>query len=81
MWIRVLLGAVFFVSAVWVGIVVLRGLARPVEEDGEIDTTDVEADDVRFRCSICGMEMRMTLSPGEDFKAPRHCREEMVPAS
>ncbi len=31
----------------------------------------------RFRCSVCGMEMRVMLSPDEDPEPPRHCMEEM----
>ena len=32
---------------------------------------------VRYRCSVCGMEVRMTLAAEEDPPPPRHCMEEM----
>jgi hypothetical protein len=35
--------------------------------------------DARYRCSVCGMEMKVTLSPDEDPEPPRHCMEEMAP--
>ncbi len=77
MWIRVIIGAMFFFAVVWLGFVVLRGLARPVDKADEATASDVEEEDLRFRCGLCGMEVRVTRSPGEHVKAPRHCREEM----
>jgi hypothetical protein len=32
---------------------------------------------VRYRCSICGLEIRLTLAPDEDPPPPRHCLEDM----
>ncbi|MSX15398.1 MAG: hypothetical protein F2805_03670 [Actinobacteria bacterium] len=32
---------------------------------------------VRYRCSLCGVEIRMTMAPEEDPVAPRHCMEDM----
>ncbi len=32
---------------------------------------------VRYRCPVCGLELRMTLAPDEDPPPPRHCLEEM----
>jgi hypothetical protein len=36
---------------------------------------------VRYRCNVCGLELRMTLAPDEDPPPPRHCLEEMVIAA
>ena len=33
---------------------------------------------VRYRCNVCGVEMKMMLAPDEDPPAPRHCLEDMV---
>lgn len=77
MWFRILAGVVFFAVAIWIGYTILRGLGRPIPEDEEIVTTNVEIQNVRYRCSVCGMEIRLTRSPGEDLKPPKHCREEM----
>jgi hypothetical protein len=32
---------------------------------------------VRYRCSVCGLEIRLTLAPDEDPPPPRHCLEDM----
>ena len=33
--------------------------------------------DARYRCTVCGMEMKVVLAPDEDPEPPRHCMEEM----
>ena len=33
---------------------------------------------VRYRCNVCGVEIKMMLAPDEDPPAPRHCLEDMV---
>ena len=36
---------------------------------------------IRYRCIVCGAEVVMTAAQGGDApEAPRHCREDMVPA-
>lgn len=32
---------------------------------------------LRYRCSVCGLELRMTMAPDEDPPPPRHCLEDM----
>ena len=32
---------------------------------------------LRYRCSICGVVIRMTAAPNEEPEAPRHCLEDM----
>jgi hypothetical protein len=32
---------------------------------------------VRYRCSVCGTELRMVMAPDEDPPPPKHCLEEM----
>lgn len=36
---------------------------------------------VKYRCSICGVELKMTLAPEEDPPPPRHCMEDMDPVA
>ena len=58
-----------------VGLVMLGGLARPIPApppDGELRRVNL-----RYRCSTCGAEIRMTKSANDDPVAPRHCMDEM----
>ena len=32
---------------------------------------------VRYRCDVCGVEMKMTLAPDEHPPPPKHCLEDM----
>ena len=32
---------------------------------------------VRYRCSVCGVELRLTMAPDQDPPPPRHCLEDM----
>lgn len=59
-----------------VGFVMLRGLARPVPPPpppGEMRRVNL-----RYRCTICGTEVKMTHATDELPEAPRHCLEDMV---
>lgn len=32
---------------------------------------------VRYRCSVCGVELRMVMAPDEEPPPPKHCLEDM----
>jgi len=32
---------------------------------------------VKYRCNVCGLELKMTLAPDEEPPPPRHCLEDM----
>jgi hypothetical protein len=32
---------------------------------------------LRYRCSICGVELKMTLANDQEPDPPRHCQEDM----
>ena len=32
---------------------------------------------VRYRCSVCGVELRVVMAPDEDPPPPKHCLEDM----
>ena len=53
---------------------VLRAVVNPPPE---VDPGDVVETLRRFRCSLCGTQVTMTVTNLAEPKAPRHCREEM----
>jgi hypothetical protein len=73
MWV---LGAVVLGMVVWkVGVSLLRGITTPLPAPppaGEMRKVNL-----RYRCSICGVELKMTLANDELPDAPRHCQEDM----
>ena len=63
------------VVLIWrVGMGMLRGLARPNEPPAEGEMRKVN---LRYRCSICGAEVRMVQAAEELPAPPRHCQEDM----
>jgi len=62
---------------VWkVGITLLRAVSQPpppAPPPGEMRKINV-----RYRCQVCGVELRLTMAPDDDPPPPRHCLEEMV---
>ena len=73
MWV---LGAVVIAVVVWkVGMAALRSLTRPLPPPpppGQMRRVNL-----RYRCSICGAELKMTLATDEVPDPPRHCQEDM----
>lgn len=66
---------VMFLVIFRLGLMVLRMLARPVPEPpppGEMRRVSI-----RYRCDICGSEVRMTLAADQQPEPPRHCLEDM----
>jgi hypothetical protein len=59
-----------------VGFGMLRALSRPPApppEPGELRKVNV-----KYRCDVCGVELKLTLAPDEDPPPPKHCLEDMV---
>lgn len=52
----------------------IRAVANPPPV---VDPEDVVETRRRFRCSLCGTQVTMTVTNVAESKAPRHCREEM----
>ena len=46
----------------------------------EPDLDDVHEVDVPYVCSVCGLSLTVTEAQGGEIAAPRHCREDMIPA-
>ncbi|MBI4884603.1 MAG: hypothetical protein HY826_11190 [Actinobacteria bacterium] len=58
------------------GMAMLRSLTTPMPEPppaGEMRKVNV-----KYRCTVCGLEIRLTLAPDEDPPPPKHCLEEMA---
>ncbi|CAN5468389.1 hypothetical protein BH18ACT1_BH18ACT1_04000 [soil metagenome] len=71
---RVLAAAAAVYVIFRMGLAVLKSFARPVPEPpppGEMRRVKL-----RYRCSLCGMEIRIDRATTEEPEAPRHCRED-----
>jgi hypothetical protein len=69
------IGVLMFLVIWRVGVGALRGMTTPLPPPppaGEMRRVSV-----RYRCSICGLELKMTLAAEEDPPPPRHCQEDM----
>jgi len=78
-----------FATIIWVGIGILGGYVLwksgigmlrslttpmpPLPPAGEMRKVNV-----RYRCTVCGLELKMMLAPDEDPPPPRHCLDDMV---
>jgi hypothetical protein len=40
-------------------------------------TGEMRRINVRYRCTVCGVELRLTMAPDEHPLPPRHCMEDM----
>jgi hypothetical protein len=72
---KIALGLAVAWLAIKAGVAMLRSLGRPPAEPpppGELRRVNL-----RYRCSLCGMEMKMMLAADELPPPPRHCQEEM----
>ena len=70
------LGGLLMAVVLWkLGIGMLRALSRPLPPPppaGEMRRVNR-----RFRCGVCGVELRLTMAPDEDPPPPKHCLEDM----
>lgn len=57
-----------------IGMFILRSIAQPppTPEEGALRKVNL-----RYRCSICGAEVKMTQASEELPEPPRHCMEDM----
>jgi hypothetical protein len=73
--VNIVIAIVIFLVVVRLGLAAIRMIASPVPPPppkGELRKVNA-----KFRCSVCGMEMKVVLSPDEEPEPPRHCMEEM----
>ena len=57
------------------GLAMLRSMATPPPPPPPAG--EMRRIDVRYRCVVCGTEIRMVMAPDEDPPPPRHCMEDM----
>ena len=57
------------------GFAVLRGFAAPLPEPPPAG--EMRRIRLRYRCSVCGMELRVDRASEELPPPPRHCQDEM----
>jgi len=70
------LGVVLMVVLWRGGMAMLRALSAPPvppPAPGELRKVNV-----RYRCDVCGVELRLTVAPDDDPPPPKHCLEDMV---
>jgi hypothetical protein len=69
-------GGVFLMRYIWkFGFGMLRSMTSsipPPPPSGEMRKINV-----RYRCSVCGVELRVVMAPDEEPPPPKHCLEEM----
>lgn len=71
----VLLGVVIMAFVWRLGIGMLRSMTSPLPEPPPAG--EMRRINVRYRCSMCGVELRVVMAPDQDPPPPRHCLEEM----
>ncbi|CAN5776584.1 hypothetical protein BH20ACT4_BH20ACT4_02080 [soil metagenome] len=68
-------GLLFGVALWKVGTAMLRSMTTPAPEP--LPAGELRKVNVRYRCNVCGVELRLTMAPDEDPPPPKHCLEEM----
>jgi hypothetical protein len=58
------------------GMAMLKALSAPPFEPPEAG--EMRKVNVRYRCDVCGVELKLTMAPDDDPPPPRHCLEDMV---
>jgi hypothetical protein len=71
------LGGVVLAVVLWkVGIAMLRSVTRPLPPPPPAG--EMRKINVRYRCDVCGVELKMTMAPDDDPPPPKHCLEDMI---
>ena len=58
-----------------VGLAMLKSMTTPMPPPPP--SGEMRRINVRYRCSVCGTELRLTMAPDEDPPPPKHCMEDM----
>jgi hypothetical protein len=71
---KIVVAVVAAVVILRLGIMVIRALSTPIPEPEQGELRRVNH---KYRCSICGAEVKMTKAGEEIPEAPRHCMSDM----
>jgi hypothetical protein len=71
---KVVIAVLAFLVIMRVGLWILRALSQPNEPPPPGEMRKVN---LRYRCAVCGAEVRMTQAADDLPEPPRHCQEEM----
>jgi hypothetical protein len=72
---KVAIAVLIFVVVMRAGLWMIRFVST--EPPPPPPTGELRKIDARYRCGVCGMEMKVMLAPDQDPVPPRHCMEEM----
>ena len=68
---------IVLMAFIWkVGLGMLRSMTSPMPPPPP--SGEMRRINVRYRCSVCGVELRLTMAPDEDPPPPKHCTEDMI---
>jgi hypothetical protein len=71
------LGGVVLAVVLWTaGIGMMRSVTRPLPPPPPAG--EMRKINLRYRCDVCGVELKMTMAPDDDPPPPKHCLEDMV---
>ena len=70
------LGLVLMVVIWRTGMAMLHALSAPPVAPPE--PGDMRKVNVRYRCDVCGVELKLTMAPDDDPPPPKHCLEDMT---
>ena len=59
-----------------IGIMMLRSMTSMPPEP--LPAGEMRRVNRRYRCDVCGVELKLTMAPDEDPPPPRHCLEDMT---
>ncbi|MDQ3570286.1 MAG: hypothetical protein M3396_06630 [Actinomycetota bacterium] len=75
MLLELVVAVVVFLLIMRVGLFFLRTIGQP--PPAPPPTGEMRRVSLRYRCTSCGVELKLTAAPDENPEPPRHCMDEM----